>query len=109
VNRVYLGLGSNIEREQRITAALDALQKQFGQLVISSVYESEAVGFAGDHFLNLVVGIDTVMSVGELSTCLRHIEHENGRARSSERFAARTLDIDILTYGNTSGKMDGIS
>lgn len=108
MNRVYLGIGSNIDREQHITAALDALQKTFGSLVISSVYESEAVGFAGDHFLNLVVGIDATMSVGELSACLRNIEHENGRARSSERFAARTLDIDILTFGNQSGKIDGI-
>ncbi len=108
MNRVYLGIGSNIDREQHITAALDALQKTFGDLIISSVYESEAVGFAGDHFFNLVVGIDTALTVGELSAFLRNIEHENGRARSSERFAARTLDIDILTYGSESGKIDGI-
>lgn len=109
MNRVYLGIGSNVERERHITAALDALKNTFGDLQVSSVYESEAVGFDGDHFLNLVVGCDTDLSVGELSQCLRKIENDNGRLRGGERFSARTLDIDILTYGNTVGNVDGIS
>lgn len=108
MNRVYLGVGSNVERERHITAALDALTDAFGELLISSVYESEAVGFDGDHFLNLVVGCDTDLSVGNLSACLRKIENDNGRARGGERFSARTLDIDILTYGNTVGTVDSI-
>lgn len=108
MNRVYLGIGSNVERERHITAALDALADAFGDLCISSVYESEAVGFDGDHFFNLVVGCDTDLSVGNLSAHLRHIENNNGRARGGERFSARTLDIDILTYGNAAGEVDGI-
>lgn len=108
MNTVYLGIGSNVERERHIAAALDALAELFGELKISPVYESEAVGFAGDHFYNLVVGIKTDLSVGELSKCLREVEHNNGRQRGTERFSARTLDIDILTYGNTVGEVDGI-
>lgn len=108
MNRVYLGIGSNVERERHIAAALDALADAFGALRISSVYESEAVGFSGDHFFNLVVGCDTDLSVGNLSHRLRQIENDNGRARGGERFSARTLDIDILTVGNATGAIDGI-
>ena len=106
--KVYVSIGSNIDRERHITAALDALAKIFSKLEISSVYESEAVGFSGDHFFNLVVGFDTAMPVGELSACLRDIEHDNGRNRGLERFSGRTLDIDILTYGNCVGEIDGV-
>lgn len=106
--KVYVSIGSNIDRERHITAALDALAKNFSRLEISSIYESEAVGFSGDHFLNLVVGFDTEMPVGELSVCLRDIEHNNGRNRGLERFSARTLDIDILTYGDCVGAIDGV-
>jgi 2-amino-4-hydroxy-6-hydroxymethyldihydropteridine diphosphokinase len=108
VAKVYVSIGSNIDRERHITAALDALAEKFSVLDISSVYESEAVGFSGDHFFNLVVGFDTAMPVGELSVCLRDIEHDNGRNRRLERFSARTLDIDILTYGDCVGEIDGV-
>ena len=106
--RVYLGLGSNIEREHHICAALRALEAAFDLLLVSPVYESEAVGFAGSNFYNLVVGIDTELPVGELSALLRGIEDANGRVRGGARFAPRTLDIDILTYGNACGEIDGV-
>lgn len=106
--RVYLGLGSNIDRERHIRAALRALEDAFGLLLVSPVYESESVGFAGSHFYNLVVGVDTELAVGELSARLRGIEDANGRVRGGARFAPRTLDIDILTYGNACGEIDGV-
>lgn len=106
--RVYLSLGSNVDREVRIRAALRALEAKFGFLWISPVYESESVGFAGSLFYNLVVGIDTDMGVGELAATLRAIEDANGRVRGGPRFAPRTLDIDILTYGNACGEIDGV-
>ena len=68
--KVFLSLGSNIDRRQHISSALDALHQQFGELLISSVYESEAVGFVGDNFYNLVVGLETDLGVGDLSLCL---------------------------------------
>jgi 2-amino-4-hydroxy-6-hydroxymethyldihydropteridine diphosphokinase len=106
--KVYLSLGSNIERYKRIGAALDALAEQFGELIISPVYESVSVGFEGDNFLNLVVAMDTDIPVGTLSNALREIENNNGRVRAGSKFSARTLDIDILTYGNKVGLIDGI-
>jgi 7,8-dihydro-6-hydroxymethylpterin-pyrophosphokinase len=60
---VYLGLGSNINRHQHIAAALDALHEKFGELKISTVYESKSVGFNGSNFFNLVVGVNTDLTV----------------------------------------------
>lgn len=105
---VYLSLGSNIEREQNLGAGLNALVETFGDLKMSQVYESEAVGFDGDNFYNLVAAIETDLSVGELALRLRDIEDENGRVRSGPKFSARTLDIDILTYDDLAGEIDGV-
>lgn len=105
---VLLSLGSNIDRYTHLSAALDALQQAFGDLQISPVYESEAVGFDGDHFLNLVVGLSTVQSVGDLSAHLKAIEDANGRQRGGPKFSARTLDIDILSYDELVGCVDGV-
>ena len=80
---IYLSLGSNIERHLHIGAALDALAENFGELQISSVYESESVGFEGDSFYNLVVGIRSDLRVGQISRILKGIEDNNGRDRSA--------------------------
>ena len=104
----FLSIGSNINRTQNISAALDQLQANFGPLKLSSVYESEAVGFAGDNFYNLVVGIGCELPLNALSDCLKQIEDQNGRDRSGARFASRTLDIDIITYDNLAGLHAGI-
>tara|TARA_R110001599_G_scaffold353591_1_gene594129 strand:+ start:20054 stop:20566 length:513 start_codon:yes stop_codon:yes gene_type:complete len=105
---VYLGVGSNIERERYIVAGLDALEGLFGPLVLSSVYDSAAIGFTGQPFLNLVVGVDTQLSPGQLARQLRHIEVEHGRPAKASRFSARQLDIDILTHGQLSGTVEGV-
>jgi 2-amino-4-hydroxy-6-hydroxymethyldihydropteridine diphosphokinase len=98
--RVWLSLGSNIDREQHIRGAVRALRETFGKLIISSVYESEAVGFKGGAFFNLVVGFDTDRAPAELCRYFRAIEAAHGRERCGEKFASRTLDIDLLTYGD---------
>ncbi len=106
--QVYLSLGSNIDRDHNIRSGLDALEADFGELAISPVYESEAVGFDGDAFYNLVVGIRTRLSVGELTLRLKAMEKDHGRVRGEKKFASRTLDIDILTYGDLTGEIDGV-
>lgn len=105
---IYLSLGSNVERHKNITAALDALAELFGELQISSVYESKSVGFDGSNFFNLVVCANTSLSITELSETLKRIEDNNGRKRNSPRFSPRTLDIDILTYGDFVGAENDI-
>lgn len=108
--RVYISIGSNIEREKHVLSALDALHEWFGDLALSPVYESEAVGFVGESFLNLVVGVDTGLSVGELSVRFKQLEADNGRRRGIDvpTFSGRTLDLDILTYDDQVGQLDGV-
>ncbi len=108
MSRVYLSLGSNINREHYISVALDALSELFEELEISSVYESDAVGFDGSAFYNLVVGITTDLPLVRLSEALKEIEDTHGRDRQAPRFASRTLDIDIVTYDDQVGIFDGI-
>jgi len=99
VNRGYISIGSNINKDEHIPASLRALEKTFGKLAVSSVYETDAVGFTGDVFYNLVVGFDSDLDVKAVTKQLRQIELDNGRTRDSRKYAARTLDLDLLLYG----------
>ena len=101
--RVFLGIGSNIERERYIVAGLDAMARLFGDFDHSSVYDSAAVGFEGQPFLNLVLCVETELELAELAKVLRAIELEHGRAINAIRYSARQLDIDILTYDDKVG------
>lgn len=97
---VYLSIGSNVRPVSNIRAALRELRRQFGPLRVSPVYRSRAVGFSGDDFLNLVVGLETALRPGELVDRFRALEAGQGRVRDQGRFTSRTLDLDILTYGD---------
>ena len=94
----YISIGSNIDRDKNILASLKALEHHFGKLTISSIYESEPVGFTGDAFYNLVVGFNSELGVKEVAKLLRQIELDNGRTRDSQKFSARTLDLDLILY-----------
>jgi 2-amino-4-hydroxy-6-hydroxymethyldihydropteridine diphosphokinase len=109
VARAYISVGSNIDRERNMAAALDALAAAYGDLVVSSVFESEAVGFEGDPFYNAVVGLDTAQTVSELSETLRSVEDRAGREREALRFSGRTLDLDLLTYDDVIGVVAGVA
>jgi 2-amino-4-hydroxy-6-hydroxymethyldihydropteridine diphosphokinase len=106
--RVWVSLGSNIDRERCIRGAVAALRERYGELVVSRVFESEAVDFEGQPFYNLVVGFHTGESPAILRAQFRGIEDAFGRVRGRERFAPRTLDIDLLTYGDRAMRDDGI-
>lgn len=108
MTQVFLGLGSNLEREKNIHAGLVALNNLFGELMISPIYESESVGFKGSHFYNLVVSVNTELTIAQLSAALKKIEDDNGRIRNSSKYSPRSLDIDILTYGNFVGIESGV-
>jgi len=98
--RGYISIGSNIDKEIHIPASLRALEQQFGALIVSSIYESEAIGFSGDVFHNLIVGFDSNLDVKSVAKQLRQIELDNGRTRDSQKFSARTLDLDLILYGD---------
>jgi len=108
MSRVFLSLGSNIDRVQNIISALEQLKNRFGELELSSVYESEAVGFSGDCFLNMVVGIRCDITLRVLSRFLKKLEDQHGRERTGPRFASRTLDIDIVIFDDLLGVHEGI-
>jgi|TARA_Y100000310_G_scaffold198916_2_gene198896 2-amino-4-hydroxy-6-hydroxymethyldihydropteridine diphosphokinase len=105
---VFVSIGSNIDRHQHISKALDALNERYTLVAISSVYESTAIGFVGDPFLNLVVRFSTTDPLITLVRSIRDIEAENGRRRNEAKFSDRTLDIDILLYDDRVGDCDGI-
>jgi 2-amino-4-hydroxy-6-hydroxymethyldihydropteridine diphosphokinase len=99
--RVWLSLGSNIDPESNIRLAVRNLRRIFGPLMLSSVYSGEAVGFDGDPFLNMVVGLDTELPVSQLMERLRGVEDSQGRVRDEkDKNSPRTIDIDLLTYGD---------
>lgn len=106
--RIYISIGSNIEAERHLRLAIGELRKHYGELQLSSVYESEAVGFDGDNFLNMVVGLDTDEEVHTVVQTLREIEDRHGRIRSGPRFSARTLDLDLLLYDDLVVKEDAL-
>ncbi len=97
MSQIYISIGSNINRHQHISNGLNGLEKVFGELSISSIYESEAVGFRGDNFYNLVVGAQTTLSLQQIVDALKDIEQQNGRQRTTQKFSPRTLDLDLLT------------
>ena len=96
--RVFVSIGSNIERAENVRACLAALERHYGPLTASRVYECPAVGFAGEDFYNLVAGFDTDEPVRQVAQTLRDIEVAQGRERQQERFTPRTLDVDLLLY-----------
>ena len=96
----FISVGSNIDKELYVPASLHALEHLFGKLLVSSVYESEPVGFSGDSFYNLVVGFNSGLPITEILQNLKQIESENGRIRNGQKFSAHTLDLDLILYGD---------
>lgn len=99
----YLSLGSNIRPEANLVVAIERL-KRYGKIEkISSAWESESVGADGPNYLNACVLLATRLLRQELKTqALLPIEAELGRQRSADKFAPRTIDIDIVIFDGQS-------
>jgi 2-amino-4-hydroxy-6-hydroxymethyldihydropteridine diphosphokinase len=96
----FISIGSNIDKHIHIPSSIVALQKQFGEVKASSLYETEAVGFEGDDFHNLIVQFESDLKAKAVAKMLRQIELDHGRTRDSRKYAARTLDLDLILYGD---------
>lgn len=107
-NDVYIGIGSNVDAKHNISHALEEMHSAFGQLQKSPVYQSAAVGFNGDDFLNLVVKFETSLEVVAVVKQLRAIEDSLGRDRTQPRFSKRPIDLDILLYNDLEMNESGI-
>lgn len=106
--RVFVSIGSNVDRERHIALALELLRERFGDLQLSNIYESAAVGFDGDPFFNLVVAFDCDAEPRRIVSSLHEVERQCGRARGDERYGPRTMDLDLLLVGDRVMREDGI-
>jgi 2-amino-4-hydroxy-6-hydroxymethyldihydropteridine diphosphokinase len=100
MTEVFVGIGSNIEPARHVRMGLDEIGNRFGPLRQSTIWRSRAVGFDGNDFYNLVVAFDTDVDVRVLDAELHDIETRCGRDRGVPRFAPRTIDLDLLLYGD---------
>lgn len=96
--QIFISLGSNVNKEYNLRQGIIALKAYLPELIHSSVYESEAVGFAGNNFYNSVVAATTDMTLPALCKLLKKIERDNGRTENDKKFSPRTLDLDLLFY-----------
>ena len=105
----FVSIGSNINPRLHIKNALLALENDFSALKVSSIYESESVGFEGPNFLNLVVSFASHLSLPDLNQYLHALEDTQGRERlNGKAWDSRTLDLDIILFGDVEGVIDGI-
>lgn len=100
MTEIFVGIGSNVEPERHIRAAVQLLHERFGAVRVSPVYRNPAVGFDGDDFYNLVASFKSDAGFEQVHSILEEIEAACGRVRGGPRYAPRTLDIDLLLYGD---------
>ena len=97
---VYVGLGSNIDPEQNLRFGVSELRSRYGEVRISAVYHSKAVGFDGADFLNLVAGFESDSTPSEICETIELIHNLAGRDRNGGKWESRPLDIDLLLYND---------
>jgi 2-amino-4-hydroxy-6-hydroxymethyldihydropteridine diphosphokinase len=95
---VYVAAGSNVEPERNLCIALNSLRDHYS-LRISPAYRNKSVGFEGEDFVNLVVEFETNESVKRVIERLHEAEAACGRPRAAPKWAPRTMDLDLLLFG----------
>ena len=106
---VAVSLGSNLDRESNICAAVETIKSLYPDAIFSAVFESEAVGFEGPAFYNLAAAFETDLEIAELVLQLREIEAQQGRVRIGESMGSREMDIDVLLYGDEILHSQGVN
>lgn len=104
---VYVAAGSNVEPHRRLRQALALLAAAYPDLRVSPAYANAAVGFEGEDFVNLVVGFTTDAPLESVLATLHGIEAACGRPREAPKWAPRTIDLDVLLYGDLVGRFPG--
>lgn len=97
---VYVAAGSNIQPELNLRSALAALKRRVGDIRVSHAYRNKAVGFDGPDFVNLVIGFETELTLTEVLAVLQAVEALCGRPRKAPKFEPRSMDLDLLLYGD---------
>jgi 2-amino-4-hydroxy-6-hydroxymethyldihydropteridine diphosphokinase len=106
--RVFVAAGSNINAEQNLARASREMAQSFPDVRFSPWYRNKAVGFEGDDFINFVAGFTTELSVHDVVNRLREIEELCGRPRQAPKWAPRSMDLDILLYGDLVHEEPGL-
>src|ERR1700741_1869252 len=103
----FVAAGSNVEPRANLRRAVAVLHARFPGLRQSRAWSNPAVSFAGDDFINLVVGFSWELSAETLLSELKAIEQASGRAPGGPKWGPRTLDLDLLLYGDRTGDVAG--
>jgi len=98
--QAFLSLGSNIEPEENLRKAVAALRERFGEVIVSPVYRTPAVGFKGPDFLNAIAVIESDVHPFALNDWLHGLEEAQGRDRRDASYSNRPLDVDIIYFGD---------
>ncbi len=106
---VFVAAGSNIAPEENLALALAELRKRYPDARVSTAYRNTAVGFDGPDFINLVVGFHTSDSIQDLLTELHRIETLCGRPRQAPKWEPRSMDLDLLLYGDELRSEPGLT
>ena len=103
MHQAYLNLGSNLQPESNLPKAINLLSEHGEILKISKAWESEAVGANGPNYLNTCVLFSTPLRYDKLKDQVtRPIESQLGRIRTEDKYAPRTMDIDIILLDGES-------
>jgi 2-amino-4-hydroxy-6-hydroxymethyldihydropteridine diphosphokinase len=97
---VYVAAGSNVEPERNLAVAAHELRREFPDTRFSPWYRNRAVGFEGADFINFAAGFTTDLPIDDMLSRLHAIETLCGRPRGAPRWAPRSMDLDVLLYGD---------
>jgi 2-amino-4-hydroxy-6-hydroxymethyldihydropteridine diphosphokinase len=104
-----VAVGGNVEPLKYLDRALTLLEQRFGRIEVSPAYRNAAVGFAGEDFINLVVKLRTDEPVEAVRAALQEIESACDRPGDAPKWAPRTMDLDILLYGDVVRTEPGLN
>jgi len=104
---VLVAAGSNVRPREHLRRAVAMMREVWPDLRLSGAYRNKAVGFEGEDFINLVAGFSTAQPLPELLAELHRIESACGRPRAAPKWAPRSMDLDVLVYGDTVGEFPG--
>lgn len=108
--RAFIGIGSNIEPAKNVRAAIRSLAQQTRLVGISMVYLTDALSHSEQPpYYNCVVEVETEAPPAEVKHgILRNIENNLGRKRTEDKYAPRTIDLDLIVYGELTIDAEGI-
>lgn len=97
---VFVAAGSNVDPESNLERACAEIAHAWPDAYFSRAYRNVAVGFEGPDFINLVVGFSAAQPLPKVIERLRGIETNCGRPRYAPKWASRTMDLDVLLFGD---------